>query len=216
MFDQLGEAINDEQHLKSLRITIYCDKNQLENWPCSQLSNLSVKCEELELNALGGNADSRAILMDMAGSICQVSQCLRRLTLRLTGTSADVGLSFLSALADSELGALEYIDFSGGDKRNYSGPHKWFSEKEECVDTLIQALQRQVNLQTLRLYRCRLTDDQSQKIRDALQVPDCRLIITDEEEDAYVAEKKAEEDAKKAAAEAAKKALEEAATAEAA
>ena len=117
MFDQLGEAINDEQHLKSLRITIYCDKNQLENWPCSQLSNLSVKCEELELNLLSkyANTDSIDILMDMAGSICQVSQCLRRLTLRLTGTSADVGLSFLSALADSELAALEYIDFSGGD-----------------------------------------------------------------------------------------------------
>ena len=213
MFDQLGEAINDEQHLKSLRITDYRDRNQLENWPCSQLSNLSVKCEELELNRLSrANADSRAILMDMAGSICQVSQCLRRLTLRYTRTSADVGLSFLSALADSELAALEYIDFSGG--MNY--PHKWFSEKEECVDTLIQALQRQVNLQTLRLAFCPLTDDQSQKIRDALQVPDCRLIITDEEEDAYVAEKKAEEDAKKAAAEAAKKALEEAATIEAA
>ena len=52
MFDQLGEAINDEQHLKSLRITDYRDYNQLENWPCSQLSNLSVKCEELELNLL--------------------------------------------------------------------------------------------------------------------------------------------------------------------
>ena len=114
MFDQLGEAINDEQHLKSLRITNYCDWNQLENWPCSQLSNLSVKCEELELNYLYTNDDSVAILMDMAGSICQVSQCLRRLTVRVTRTSADVGLSFLSALADSELAALEYIDFSGG------------------------------------------------------------------------------------------------------
>ena len=158
MFDQLGEAINDEQHLKSLRITYYLDRNQLENWPCSQLSNLSVKCEELELNRLSrANADSRAILMDMAGSICQVSQCLRRLTLRWTGTSADVGLSFLSALADSELAALEYINFSG----SLHLSHKWFSEKEECVDTLIQALQRQVNLQTLRLAWCDLTDDQS-------------------------------------------------------
>ena len=59
-----------------------------------------------------------------------------------------------------------------------------------------------------------MTDDMVQQIRDALQVPDCRLIVSYEEHDAYKAEKKAEKEAKKKAekdaAEAAKKAKEDA------
>ena len=143
----------------------------------------------------------------MASTICQVSQSLRRLTLEWTFTSGDVGLSFLSELADSQVASLEYINFN-------HNPDWFFNE--ECVDTLCQVLQRQGSLQVLRLYECYLTDDQVQKIHAAVQTQDCRVITTKQEDEAYRKEleeikkaeeaaKKAEEDAKKAAAEAAKK-----------
>ena len=82
----------------------------------------------MKLYDLDGNADSHAILVDMASTICQVSQCLRRLTLCLTLTSADVGKSFLSELADSEQVMLEYINFNNN--------RDWF-KNQECVDTLV-------------------------------------------------------------------------------
>ena len=142
----------------------------------------------------------------MASTICQVSQSLRRLTLCETDTSGDVGLSFLSELADSQVASLEYINFNSN--------LNWF-KNEKCVGTLCKVLQRQGSLQVLRL-ACDLTDDQVQKIRAAVQTQDCRVITTKQEDKAYGKElyeikkaeeaaKKAEEDAKKAAAEAAKK-----------
>ena len=62
----------------------------------------------------------------MASTICQVSQCLRRLTLGLTNTDAAIGSSFFSDLADSELATLEYSELT------YSG--YWFEENKECFD----------------------------------------------------------------------------------
>ena len=129
VFDQLGEALHDDQQLKSLKITNYYDRNQLENWTCQKLAHLAMNCEELELNGLYGTVESVAILVDMASTICQVSQCLRRLTLCETETPADVGKSFLSELADSEQVMLEYINFN-------VNPN-WFRGNQECVDTLV-------------------------------------------------------------------------------
>ena len=102
----------------------------MENWTCQKLAHLAINCEELELNRLARATDcSNAILVDMASTICQVSQCLRRLTLCRTETSADVGKSFLSELADSEQVMLEYINFNKN--------KDWFKGNQECVDTLV-------------------------------------------------------------------------------
>ena len=76
--------------------------------------------------------------METAGEICSTSQCLKRLIVRLTHTTADDGAKFLQTLADSELVSLEEIDLSA----NYCEDSEWFGGKPEPVEILIVFLDR--------------------------------------------------------------------------
>ena len=125
--------------MSSLTVNNYYDKNTLEPVPLQQLVHKSFSCEHLELYALYGLAESNALWVETAGEICSTSQCLKRLIVKETRTTAEDGAKFLQTLADSELVSLEEIDLS---EDKYGTRSNWFGGKPQPVETFIVFLDR--------------------------------------------------------------------------
>lgn len=122
----------------------------------------------------------------MAAQVCQMSDCLATLIVRDTKTTAEQGKEFLQTLADIQaFNMLSHLDLSGFNKRM---PSKWFLNQDATVEILLVILARQTQLQSLKVIACVLSDEQKQKIRDAIADTTCRVIFTYEEEKAYDAE----------------------------
>ena len=124
--------------MSSLTVKYYEDSNTLEPVPLQQLVHKSFACEHLEIDDLWNSLpESRALWVETAGEICSTSQCLKRLIVRKTETTAEDGAKFLQTLADSELVSLEEIDLSWNYWFGY-----WFGGKPEPVEILIGFLDR--------------------------------------------------------------------------
>ena len=93
------------------------DNNTIDQWPIQQLVNKTENCESLILDTFWGYRmpeETRGRWLDMAGKICNTSQCLEHLVVKNTATTAKQGAALLQELADSEIKTLKHIDFSGG------------------------------------------------------------------------------------------------------
>ena len=106
-----------------------------------------------------------ALWVSAAAQICEVSQCLKQLTVQNTRTTAEEGAIFLLQLANAELSTLEELDLC---RHGCDEDGNWFGGKQEPVDLLLQIVARQTGLCKLNLERCYLTDSQQAQVRQAL------------------------------------------------
>ena len=82
----------------------------------------------------------------------------------------------MQQLADSQNNSLHTITIYGEEE--------WFESGESLV-LLVSVIARQTELKFLRASKNCFNEEKEQQVRNSVANPDCRIIVTDEEEDAY-------------------------------
>lgn len=115
---------------------------------------------------------TRNQLLEFAGQAATGSSCLQVLIIELTFTSAEEGLKFLQALADSTIESLRQVTITD--------EPMWFAE-EECMAPLIAFLARQTALESLTMQRSQLEEAHESSIRQTISetAPNCQVTIND-------------------------------------
>ena len=95
-------VVQVEGGLQVLRFKSIAEKNRIEGWCLSQFANKASACHTLELSNFSYfcSEENRAALLEMAGQVCLMSNCLSTLIVRDTKTTAEQGQEFLQTLAD--------------------------------------------------------------------------------------------------------------------
>jgi len=117
---------------------------------------------------------TRNQLLEFAGQAATGSSCLQVLIIELTFTSAEEGLKFLQALADSTIESLRQVTITD--------EPMWFGYGgEECMAPLIAFLARQTALESLTMQRCQLKEAHESSIRQTISetAPNCQVTIND-------------------------------------
>ena len=88
----MADAVSPQHGLKSLTVTNYIDINQVDQWPLTQLSNKAFACEELVFDNFEGvtvPVEVRGAWLELAGRVCEGSECLGELNLSNSATTAE-------------------------------------------------------------------------------------------------------------------------------
>ena len=170
VFDDLGRYIIEEEGLKKLTFGGFADKNNLEEWPLSQLLIKSPNLEELTIDYLEETTGENIIsILEFAGKAVTNSSCLHTLYIDYTCSSAEDGDKLMKVLADHHIDWLQNITIIE--------EYPWFeNDRDGCMVPLLVLLARQTSLKTLKMYN-NLSDAQKDQIRKVVSenAPECTM-----------------------------------------
>ena len=92
VFNDLANTIDPEVGLKKFTLKEFSDKNNLQEWPLSQLA---LKCHHLQYLYIGNmsqaSRNNQSQIMEFAGLAATNSACLETLAIECSGTLAEDG-----------------------------------------------------------------------------------------------------------------------------
>ena len=113
LLNAVAETVEEKDGLHKFHVRDFWEENKLETGPISGFVSKATKCQIIIIDNLSfTTAENRALLLKTVGQMCAVTQCLQKLKLKHTNTTAEEGEAFLTSIADGNLATLKHLDLS--------------------------------------------------------------------------------------------------------